>query len=135
MTSEDLVYTAGFLDADGSVSALLVRKKYPKLTVQVTGKSKVVIQWLHETFGGHIYIEAHKNRPSIYYKWMIIGTAASKFLESVLPFLKLKAEQARLGIELESYKRPKYGSRGLGMLKPERQLEIREAIMRLNRES
>lgn len=132
-TQKDIIYAAGFLDADGSISILLVRRKYGKLVVQVTGKSKLCPSWFKDTFGGHVYIENHKNRPPIYYKWMVLGGHASQFLELVVSFLKLKQQQALLGIEFQTYKRPQFGSRGLGLLEPKRQQEIRETIMRLNK--
>ena len=128
------------MDGEGSVS-LLQRgkrrdgKEFWSLAIQVTGKSKIVIYWLKQIFGGEVYVENHKNRKSIYYKWMIMGSKAVDFLVIVTPHLKLKKAQALLALKFRKTVLPSTGSRGLRTEKIyQEQKSYVEEIKRLNRE-
>lgn len=104
MNSEILAYTAGIVDGEGCVAIAVYitkdsRTNY-RLVVDVANTYKVVIAWLHETFGGSISFTALNNRRPCWI-WHIGGRKASLFLESIRPFLRVKALQADLAVEFQ----------------------------------
>lgn len=140
MEEVELSYAAGFVDADGSISVVVgghskTNVVYYRLLIQVTGRNPIVPRWLASKFGGFVTIDK-KNQHGVdrrYYHWSILGSKAAQFLSEIMPYLRIKKEQAELGIEFQGYKRPQIGSRGVGLLNPERQEEIHYRIIDLNR--
>ena len=107
MTSEELAYTAGFFDGEGSISIIKynpsVRCSIPtfSLVVKVTNNDKVVLEQLKGWFGGSV---SPQNRGYRTYEWQVTSLLAKSFLEQVLPYLIIKKDRACLGIEFQKHK-------------------------------
>jgi hypothetical protein len=112
LTNEELGYIAGFFDGEGSVTIHenfrpSPRGKSPNHTLQVSigNTDPRVLAWLHKYFGGSLTI-----RPSLkpnhreVTQWILRSNGAAAFLSAVLPFLRMKIEQAKIGISFQSEK-------------------------------
>ena len=95
-----LSYFAGFFDGEGYIGIPTVRSKFRSLTVNVTQKDKTVLNFFQCAFGGGI----SKNKVNQCYQWYIYSDGALRFLKELLPFLMLKAGQARIAIEFQEIK-------------------------------
>jgi hypothetical protein len=107
----DLAYAAGVVDSDGyigvhrSTYAMRVRGDagqavyVPRVAVkQVTPQA---LDLLHEVFGGHRYSgkpTAARGRPLL--GWAVHSAMAARTCEALLPFLRIKREQALNAIEV-----------------------------------
>lgn len=88
--STDDAYTAGMLDADGSIGLYSV-STYVQVQVAITGQDVELMRWLTLTYNGRWGLSGrvyhwHPNDPV-------------DFLSRILPYLRLKKEQAELVIE------------------------------------
>lgn len=61
--SKSNAWFAGFFDADGTVT--LNSKRLPQLTISVTNKALIDVQYFIDVFGGNIYFDTRQNG---YYK-------------------------------------------------------------------
>lgn len=102
MTPLDLAYLGGFVDGEGWI----VQQKggstnastYRLLQVGIGQNSREVLDWICTYYGGKVYIRSPKHRsPNIGYQWQITGDTAAKFLEDIIPYLRIKREK---GIKL-----------------------------------
>ena len=96
-------YLAGLLDADGCIGVNAGtdprngRRRYTT-RVFVSNADKGLMNWLVAEFGGNINI-SNQNAPSNHrtmYRWVLHGTRAGPILFQVLPYLRIKAQQAEL---------------------------------------
>lgn len=96
-SSEVLSYVAGIVDGEGclQIREQLVQRKYKHICmdVEVCNTSKRLIDFLHDTFGGHRYTGKRPNR-KIYYRWKVSSAQAEAFLRLIYPYLLIKKEQA-----------------------------------------
>jgi len=108
LTTETLNYLAGVIDSDGyiSISKMKIgryRTINPRyvLTVTITNTSKKLMLWLVENFDGRFKA---RTKSSILHKttydWFYSNGKAITILEMIEPYLIVKKEQARVGIEL-----------------------------------
>ena len=72
------------------------------LTLGVGNTNHKLTDWLKATYGGSVYktireSDSHKD----YYTWRINGTKAKDILTGALPYLIMKAEQAKLAIHFQ----------------------------------
>lgn len=135
MIEKDFVYAAGFFDGEGCVYVTTLKHKHYLggvtlyLALAVGNTNKAVLEWLQETFGGKLYLHKRVERRKPYWRWQLDRAHTTSFLKGVLPYLKIKQEQALLAIEFQSYKFHK----GRKTFKRERQEEIRRELQRLKR--
>ena len=100
----DFIYSAGVIDSDGNICISRCNRKRminPSYSthVHVCNTNPELIKYFKETFGGSVnYWDGGnpKHKPSIY--WNLYGEDSREFLLGVLPFMKIKHEQARLAI-------------------------------------
>lgn len=104
---EHLVYTAGLIDGEGTITLLKGRSsdKFRHPVVSVTSTSKELIDFLHQTFDGvivtqKIYKDHHK--PS--WSWKITYDQAIEFIRLVRPFMKESSKCQRCDMILSTYK-------------------------------
>jgi len=105
----DLSYIAGFIDADG---AIMLQKSHrialgwnPSYTpiVQAYSSKKEPIEYIQSIFGGNIR-RGKRNGKQYEYNWQIAGSKIKWILKSLLPYLKIKKKQAKILINLISWK-------------------------------
>lgn len=111
MTPEKYAYLAGLIDGEGTITitsqklgrkgARNVRISYA-LTVAVYNTNRDVLDWLASTFGGTVTSEKRKKpRPNqkLTHKWRVSITDALALLYHVLPYLRIKIQQANIAID------------------------------------
>lgn len=118
-------YMAGLIDGEGYIGVSVAMPGGTRITpsfrirVKIAMCERGAIEFARDNFGGAILRYGRKNpkhRPL--YEWHVTGRAAALLLHEVLPYLKIKSEQARLAIELFNRVKatsvmPKRGQRGL----------------------
>ena len=100
-----LAYIAGFLDGDGSVFFQLIRKQDYCLGFQIRTsiafyqktENEQILLWLKETFLSG-YIRRRKTGLSDY--TIVEPREVRRILELLQPFVRLKKEHVRLGLEI-----------------------------------
>jgi hypothetical protein len=109
-----LAYLAGAMDADGYFSVHKSSKRggrqfwnetySPRIGLgQVT---KAVPELLRKTFGGtSMRIEQRGGRNRDIFRWLATNKRAVRACEFLIPYLRLKGEQAKLLVELDTYTR------------------------------
>lgn len=110
-------YLAGFLDADGSICITKsqpinrnpnhIRNPNHMLLVNFVSSNKKILITIARTYGKsvHKYSKStNKLAKKKLFQWGLTASNALKFLEDLLPFLIIKKEQAKLGIEFQKYK-------------------------------
>ncbi len=112
MKKTDCAYYAGIFDGEGTIGMYAIGKKTLNqrrtycLRVQVVSTDEWIIQSLKFAFGGNIFIEARKNNPrwATAYRWFLQKRRTIGFLETILPYLRLKRPQAELALKYLRHK-------------------------------
>ena len=119
-----LAYYAGFFDGEGSVGVYIgkqghhsiVNKAY-RLSVTVSNNDPSVIMQLFTDFGGTVRTVANQwqgKRTADMHIWAAQGKTAEAFLIAVLPYLRVKRQQAEVALEYQQLVNTVRGRR-LGM--------------------
>jgi len=101
-----LAYIAGIIDGEGSIWVAVYKRKFTPLhaigvTVGMTDPQAVDL--LQQVYPGSYNVRTIKSGKTMY-RWCITAKKARRFLEDIYEYLRVKKEQARLAIELESRK-------------------------------
>lgn len=109
VSETELAYAAGILDGEGNIAIRLRHNqhgvKYHSLVVTVGSTDLVLIDWMHERFGGTKRINQRgeqKPQHKQLHVWQVNTLEAETFLAAVRPYLVIKGEQARLGLALRA---------------------------------
>ena len=127
-TNLELAYIAGIIDGEGSISLIRayqkqrpVRRRNSRsygnptpgvrqrtlLAVHVGMTDKQIPEWLHSMFGGSLYYRDNLNENwKGRHDWRLASQKAAKFLELVLPYLRVKSRQAKIAIRFQKYRVP-----------------------------
>lgn len=110
LTITDLAWTAGIIDGEGSIFVMQQRRDDRErdinyiLRVAVQSTDPYMTKELQRMFpeGAEFAVRKDK-RPecSDTMKWQLNGKRASRFLKEVLPFMRVKHDQAKLAIEFQ----------------------------------
>ncbi|AHH20775.1 hypothetical protein NONO_c59990 [Nocardia nova SH22a] len=101
----DLAYLAGMIDADGYIGANISRtKRYVGATVGITGCRREPHDLAVQLFGGQVstYLPKHDragHRPQ--HHWQRTGQQTVPVITAVLPYLRVKRDQAYAALELQ----------------------------------
>ena len=106
MRKEDIIYLAGIIDGEGTISVNIGRKKgtdapYLHGQLRVANTNLELINWLVSKFSGSII--KRKKKESYHkqgYEWHLGMHPASEILKKCRAFLIIKKEQAELFIKL-----------------------------------
>lgn len=95
----DYAYLAGIIDGEGCINTTSAHGDYfGRITVEMTDLGS--ISWLKYTFGGSVYgprDRGSRRKPT--YRWQLTkGEDISALCKMMLPYLKVKSEQAKLMI-------------------------------------
>lgn len=108
----DWAYAAGVIDSDGCIGiGKEARRNMPhpyyfRVNVRVAQTELGALNWLKETFGGNIYIQnpPTEERPKICYCWSTRKRSVIEaFLNGILPYLKIKRQQAETCLKFYKY--------------------------------
>jgi hypothetical protein len=95
-STEDLIYAAALIDGEGSVVIQRHTASFVAPRVQCAMTTKSVIYWLNDTFGGYAGPNKLKEGRKPSWQWALTGKHCVPFLTAILPYLKIKHEQAKL---------------------------------------
>ena len=117
MKKTDLAYMAGIFDGEGCIC---IGKHQKKKTWNPTYSLKVNLVMCNPyipnlfcfTFGGIVYERKRHERHLSEWNWQLNSAKAIPFLTVLLPYLKLKRDEARLAIEFQKNKKNTHTSRG-----------------------
>ena len=118
----ELAYVAGFFDGEGYIGVRFRgREKSIQLVIEAYNTIGTSIQFIASILGGTVHKRSDskvENKPI--YRWSLTGSRAAFALCMLLPYLVIKEERARLGIECV-------------IASKERRLEILEEMHKLNK--
>lgn len=105
LTTADLQYLGGLFDGEGCVMARLVnrhrRRPTYRVTVSLCMTQPDLVLWFKQQFGGSFVmrkkLSSHHKQA---YQWVINDLGAYKFLVMLRPYVRLKARQFDLAMEL-----------------------------------
>ena len=113
-----LPYLAGLIDGEGNISickrraygAYLTHRYSLRLALEITHKETV--DWVAQNFGGAYNSRSHKltqlgNQRKISYRITWSGQQALKLLETILPYLITKKQEAIVAIDYQQNCPPK----------------------------
>ena len=104
-TKEELAYTAGLFDGEGSIT--LVRQKSnrsPSPQVAIASTDFEVLGWLQKRFGGSIVTkQPYKINHSVSYDWRLTDRRALNFLKLIRPYLVIERKIRRVDLLLSDY--------------------------------
>jgi len=105
LEEKEIAWMAGFFDGEGSVSILhtgLGERTYI-LVAGITVITDGILERFKDSFGGILHKYKASNRGhSDYWQWRVRSKFAVIFLDTILPYLKIKQGEAKLGIEFWS---------------------------------
>lgn len=106
MNTEELVcaYAAGLFDGEGCITLRVRRSGYIAMEVRVTNTNREIIEWLRDQFGGTIYGQRQpKGNRREAFCWRLSEITGSNFLRLILPFLRIKREEAHVALAYREY--------------------------------
>ncbi len=133
----DLAYFSGLLDGEGCLRVGRFKNSNGEIRYRaqcaIAMTEKAPIEWLHSVFGGGVYLDRKRNNPKskVCHIWQINAQQASAILIQALPYLKVKAGQARLIVEFTKGLTGQ-GGRGINKPIPEILLKDRERMANLS---
>jgi len=102
VNEEDLAYTAGFFDAEGSISISKCGRYY-ELSVSISNTNLPAMERIQPIVGSHLIKRAHKQgRYTQFFMLELFHQKAKSFLEKIVPYLCIKKEQAIIALEFQS---------------------------------
>jgi hypothetical protein len=101
-----VIWAAGFFDGEGSVG-MGSRAKSGNRSLQISVGQLVrePLDVLVELYGGTVRLDTSQDKPI--YRWRIEATRAADALDEMLPYFRVKGEQAAIGIEFQRGKAPR----------------------------
>jgi len=118
MTKVELAYMAGIMDGEGSIGINKIKNyngtntTYYRLLVQVGMVEGCIPQWLCDSFGGSIAVRPKIKPRRAVTNWQIANKQAVIFLQAILPYLKIKKQQAEIAIDFQSKRLQSCGAIG-----------------------
>ena len=132
---DTIIYLAGVTDSEGYIG-IIKHKRKERLTpayeprLQVGSTSKELLDLFISTFGGKLIPGRKKSTRGgkEFYHWTIYGVRMVRALQAMLPYLRVKREQAKLVIALQEriWKRSEMVGDSKGVSQAE--LEAREKL-------
>lgn len=109
-TIADLAWCAGIMDGEGSIFVMKQKRKDRErdvnyiLRVSVQSTDPYMTKELLNLFPDGAEFNVHRDKHNNYsdtLKWQLSGKKAARFLKEILPFMRVKMEQAKLAIEFQ----------------------------------
>jgi hypothetical protein len=131
MKEKDLYYIAGFLDGEGSICIVKSKGQY-YLQIDIVNTNSEVIDFVFKTLKlGGIY-ENRRQKRKVLYRWVAKSKIAEKALRLLLPYLKVKKEQAEIGLEFQSIMQ-RFGRKKTPKIEIQTREDYRQKIKLLNK--
>lgn len=103
MTTEDLIYLAGYLDGEGSFAS----SPRGRISIICENTHRPTLEWIKTTFGGRLVaVSAALKKPhwKPSWRWTLCDEAAAELCRSLQPFLREKAAQADILMQIQASK-------------------------------
>lgn len=103
MTENDIAWAAGFFDGEGTIDARPRQRAHRceyRLSLYVGQVDPRPLRLLAVLFGGSVASRRAGRRGRPMWMWRVTGVGAETTLRTLLPYLIVKAEQARLALAL-----------------------------------
>jgi len=94
-------YLAGLIDGEGTITVVKEVKGTARPTLVIVNTNKEVLQWVKDNLNqGNLYNKGHEKEGwKDRWAWSSRGKHIKPILENILPFLKIKHQQAKLVLE------------------------------------
>lgn len=97
MKDHSIAYMAGLIDTDGTLGIYYRGLSGYQATLEFYNDSEVLMKWIVNTFGGTYNTKSDPRRSTIGYRWKPQSTPhLINFLDTVIPYLVLKKEEAKI---------------------------------------
>ena len=108
-------YLAGIFDGEGCIALNKLKPKgYTRpglqLKIDISMTHQKTVENFKDRWGGS-YAEYSRSRGKDYFRWNIHAKLALPFLEEIEPHLRIKNEQALIGIEFQRIRNARLASR------------------------
>jgi len=107
MKKTDLAYIAGIFDGEGCITFQKSKSHPQSVFVELTNTNEWIVRQFYFWFGGSFRNWQSQPHWKVTWRWVAQGEGGVKFLELILPYLKLKRPQAELAIQFQNQKRAK----------------------------
>lgn len=97
VSETEIAWAAGFFDGEGCIMIIADGRGIPYLRLYIDQKVEEPIRKLHNLFGGSVSYSEKKK----IHRLQISSTQAASALESLLPYLTVKREQAILAMDFQ----------------------------------
>lgn len=138
MNETERAYIAGIVDGEGSVSMCLrnTKPKHYDVKVSISNSSKQLIDYLKNLFPlFNIFTQKDKRNKNWKRRYELYSSSLKNikiFLESILPFLIVKKEQARLLLEYIEIRNKVFSRGSHQSIHPQRENEIYFQLKEIN---
>jgi len=141
MKKTDIAYMAGIFDGEGCIA--IHDRKYARkdgtiathayAEINFANTNEWVVRHFLFNFGGNVYLRKKQTGSTQpIWAWQICSKASITPLKILLPFLKIKHEQAKIALAFQTQKNPT-NRQPLSILQEEEQSSIKRRISFLNR--
>ena len=97
-------YVAGLIDGEGCIHLDVTRRTYyrARVSIGMTEPALALLREMQQEWGGTLYQQRQQTqRWASAWTWHLTGESAANLLRAVQPYLRLKAEQAKLALMVE----------------------------------
>ncbi|GAI61423.1 unnamed protein product [marine sediment metagenome] len=105
-------YCAGFIDADGCIMLTVYKSKHwrqMRVCVDAYNRKPEPLQLLKQLFGGSLYYRKPRDeRWAGCWCWRVQGNEAHTCLTALLPYLRIKQEQAKVALAAEAIRQAEW---------------------------
>jgi hypothetical protein len=112
LTVEEVAYAAGFFDGEGHIRIQKHSSRCDTFLLQVslTQATPYPLDWFVEKFGGTTKgrVVPYKDGKRTIYNWQSSSFVAERFLRVVLPYLRVKRDEADLALRFRGTFRPQH---------------------------
>jgi hypothetical protein len=101
MKKTDIAWAAGFFDGEGCITVFRANGgRNHALRVGFAQKNKIPVERFEDLFGGEAIYHMKKDGSGHWY-WNLYGRNALRFLQTISPYLVMKADQASTAIAFQ----------------------------------
>jgi hypothetical protein len=107
LSIDDRNYFAGLTDAEGSLSIHYIRKRRTyraMVQIAMTELQSVAIRELRVKIGGCLSPRKGKGNRRNSLNWACVGIQAARFLQTILPHMRIKTRQAEIILEFQRFR-------------------------------
>lgn len=132
-----LSYIAGFVDGEGYIGIRIDKgTNHYGLRINITNTNLFILEWIQEQLncGGCIYGNKRQSiKHKLSYKLEYGHKQAGKVLLKLLPYLRLKQPQAKIGLQLRDTFKPIYDVKGITLELLKQRKLLKDKIDLLNK--